>query len=88
MTLEYQDIKASLMDLIHQNSANDSIETNDATNIVTAAGLDSFALLNFIMDVELEFEVELSTDDLSDEANQTVGGLASLLAKRKSTQTD
>ena len=87
MVLDLQDIKTILIDLIDQNSAI-SIEIHDKTNIVTSAGLDSFGLLNFIMDVELEFDVKLSTDDLSDDANQTVAGLANLVARRKSAQSD
>ena len=87
MVLDMQDTKTILIDLIDQNSAI-SIEIHDKTNIVTSAGLDSFGLLNFIMDVELEFDVKLSTDDLSDDANQTVAGLANLVARRKSAQSD
>ena len=87
MVLELQDIKTILVDLIDQNSTI-STETHDKTNIVTSSGLDSFGLLNFIMDVELEFDVKLSTDDLSDDANQTVAGLAKLVARRHSAQSD
>ncbi len=52
-------------------------------NFVNESGLDSFELLNFIVDVEDFFEVHFSPEELSHSDTQTVEGLSRLIASKQ-----
>ena len=89
MSLDHQDIKKLLINLAKIHSTSDNIiDMKDTTNIVKSAGLDSFGLLNFIMDVESELDVSLTVNELSNDANQTVSGLTFLIVNKNNMQTD
>ncbi|MBD1582213.1 acyl carrier protein [Pseudoalteromonas sp. S16_S37] len=49
----------------------------DGYNFITSGVLDSFEVLSLIMQIELEFSVSFSPEELLDEKNATIGGLIS-----------
>ena len=52
-------------------------------NFVRESSLDSFALLNFIAEVEEAFAVEFTPDELAHAYTHTVGGLVSLILDKR-----
>ena len=53
-------------------------------NYVNESSLDSFALLNFISDIEDIFSIQFSPDELSQSSTHSVKGLVNLIELKKS----
>ena len=53
-------------------------------NYVNESSLDSFALLNFISDIEDIFSIQFSPDELSQNHTHSVKGLVNLIELKKS----
>ena len=51
-------------------------------NYITEANLDSFELLSFISDVEIEFDIQFTADDLINSQYHTINGLAALILNK------
>lgn len=51
-------------------------------NFITEGNLDSFELLSFISDVEMEFDIQFTADDLIISHHHTINGLAGLILKK------
>ena len=51
-------------------------------NYITEANLDSFELLSFISDVEIEFDIQFTADDLINSQYHTINGLTALILKK------
>ncbi|WP_409523830.1 phosphopantetheine-binding protein [Nitrincola sp. MINF-07-Sa-05] len=49
---------------------------------VSSGVLDSFELLSLIMQIELEFSVSISPEELLDEKNKTLGGLINTIEEK------
>ena len=57
-------------------------EDVDNFNFLQSGLLDSFEILSMLIQVEMDFGAKLTPEEISDDANATVGGLIeSLLAK-------
>jgi len=59
------------------------IENIENFNYVTEGKLDSFELLSFISDVEIEFDIDISIEDITNKKNQIINGLAELILEKK-----
>lgn len=51
-------------------------------NYITEGNLDSFELLSFISDVEIEFDIQLTANDFTNTNHHIINGLASLILKK------
>jgi acyl carrier protein len=56
-------------------------ENFEGFNFVTESHLDSFELINFITDVEIEFNVQFTAEDLANDRHHSINGLAELILK-------
>ena len=57
-------------------------ENVDEVNITTLPGFDSFRLMNYIVTIEDEFGVTLTSADTESQQFRTVGGIANILHKK------
>lgn len=64
-------VVAILSDIISRPA--DSIEDNFLYS--KSSMMDSFALINFLMELETQFDVQFTANDYSDESFQTLNGL-------------
>jgi len=78
------EIVEGIFDLLERRGDKHVVERGrrKAYNFVEAKTLDSFELLSFIGDLENVFGVEITTEDLGDDVNHTVGGLSLLIASK------
>ncbi len=76
------DIKSKVIETILENGGGNPGELSGSSNILFGAGLDSFSFLNVIMELELDFDIKISTEDLSCQYNQTVQGLSEMISQR------
>lgn len=51
-------------------------------NFIKSGAIDSFSLLSLIMEIEAEYGIKITTDDLLDESLATISGMASLISKK------
>ena len=72
-----------IAELLEQNGDQIKHKNGKDYNYVNESSLDSFALLNFIADVEDVFSIQFSTDELSQSSTHTVKGLVDLIALKK-----
>jgi acyl carrier protein len=54
---------------------------SEETNFVESALLDSFGIMNLILELELSLQIKFNPVDLSRDEARTVGGLARLAAE-------
>ena len=75
------EIESKVMALIAQNAAME-LELTSESNFVSTQILDSFAILSLIMQLESEFQIKFSVEEIADESLQTVAGLSAAIAKK------
>lgn len=54
----------------------------DAFNYIDTGYIDSMALITFTVELESEFDIELSDDDMLSTDFKTIGGLVSIIKKK------
>lgn len=54
----------------------------DGFNFLADSNFDSFELITFITDVEIEFGVQFTTEELANDKHHIISGLASLILKK------
>jgi len=72
-----------IAELLEQNGDQNKPRNGEDYNYVNESSLDSFALLNFIADIEDIFSIEFSPEELSQTSTHTVKGLVDLIALKK-----
>ena len=72
---EINDILATYIKTKESNSSNQ-------INFVDNEEMDSFALLNFITELEEHFNIEITEDDLADTKSHTLIGISYLIKKK------
>ena len=72
-----------IVELLEQNGDQIKHKNGKDYNYVNESSLDSFALLNFIADVEDVFSIQFSPEELSQTSTHTVKGLVDLIALKK-----
>lgn len=79
--MKTSEIENKVIALIAQNAA-EAFEMNAQTNFVKEEILDSFAILSLIMQLETEFAIKFSVDEIANEALQTVAGMSAAIAAK------
>ena len=81
----YKDISSlkKISELLAQRVYQNKYKNGEDYNYVNESSLDSFALLNFIADVEDVFSIQFSPEELSQTSTHTVKGLVDLIALKK-----
>ena len=51
-------------------------------NYIDSGVIDSFEILSFIMEIQNEFEIKLTPEDLQEDRIKTVGGIASMIIEK------
>ena len=51
-------------------------------NYVDSGVIDSFEILSFIMEIQNEFEIKLTPEDLQEERIKTIGGIAGMIIEK------
>lgn len=59
------------------------IDVNDF-DYLESGHIDSIALIAFVADLETEFDIEFSDDEIMSEDFRTIGGLAGMISKKRS----
>ena len=74
-----------LVELLAQRANLSEIEEVDyhAFRFLDAGIIDSFGLMQFIMEIEEEFDIELTPDNTQSEEFRTLGGLALIIDSKK-----
>ena len=80
-TERLSDIEAAVIEGI-QDSAGQQGALTGASNFVQSGLLDSFAILSLIMQLEQQFAIKFSIEDLANTEMQTVSGLAQAIAEK------
>lgn len=75
------DIEAAVIEGI-QDSAGQQGTLTGTTNFVQSGLLDSFAILSLIMQLEQQFAIKFSIDELANTELQTVAGMAQAIADK------
>ena len=76
------EVSAQIGELLSQASGESLGSTDGGYNFVTSGVLDSFSLLIFITDVEEQFQIAFSADELTNESMQTIAGLSELVVEK------
>ncbi len=79
MTNGHKDIEATIMRLLAPYNR-DGVPLSPETNIAADLNIDSADVLNFVMEVEDEFDIDISVNELADV--HTVAQLTELVAER------
>jgi acyl carrier protein len=77
-----QDILNTLTEILRNLLFNDSLELNDSTKRADVPDWDSFAYVNFIVAVEMHYDIKFSVAEV--ESFVTVGEIAERIAELKS----
>lgn len=80
-TERLSDIEAAVIEGIQDSSGQQGALTG-ASNFVQSGLLDSFAILSLIMQLEQQFAIKFSIEDLANTEMQTVSGLAQAIAEK------
>ena len=57
-------------------------DINESYNYIEDGSMDSFSLMTFFSDVEEEFFIQITPDELSDASSHTISGLHSLIVRK------
>ena len=76
------EVSAQIVELLSQASGESLGSTDGGHKFVTSGELDSFSLLIFITDVEEQFQIAFSADELTNESMQTIAGLSELVVEK------
>jgi acyl carrier protein len=79
------DIKKFLLRLIQKSGNLPGGVNVDTFNYVDTGYVDSVGLIKFIVELEQEFGVEFTEDEIASPAFKTVGGVAALIAAKRSS---
>ena len=76
------DIQARVVELVAQHARND-IRPGPETDIVADAGMDSVAVMDFVLDLEESFDITIPLDRLTDirTVADVVGEVRSIVAE-------
>ena len=55
----------------------------DSFNYVKSGHIDSMGVFKFLIDIESEFGIEMSDDDLLSQEFMTIGGLVSIISRKR-----
>ena len=82
----YKDINSliKISELLELHGDQNKPKNGEDYNYVNESSFDSFALLNFIADIEDIFSIQFSPEELSQTSTHTVKGLVDLIALKKS----
>lgn len=53
-----------------------------AFNFVDSGHIDSLAIIKFVLDIEMRFDIALSEEDMLDPRFRTIGGLAAIVESK------
>ena len=79
MSVDRQQLEATIRDLLAGYNK-DGVELTPETDIAADLNIDSADVLNFVMEVEDAFDVDISLNELSDV--RTIAQLVDLVAER------
>ncbi len=79
MSVDRQQVEATIRDLLAGYNK-DGVELTPETDIAADLNIDSADVLNFVMEVEDAFDVDISLNELSDV--RTIAQLVDLVAER------
>jgi acyl carrier protein len=76
------DVAEQVVELLIQYSVQTLDSVDENYNFVTSGLLDSFSLLSFITDVEEQFQIAFTPDELTSELMQTISGLSAAVSRK------
>ena len=81
----YKDISSlkKISELLELHGDQNKPRNGEDYNYVNESSLDSFALLNFIADIEDIFSIEFTPEELSQSSTHSVKGLVHLIELKK-----
>ncbi|NQU57230.1 MAG: hypothetical protein HQ513_08340 [Rhodospirillales bacterium] len=62
-----------------------TLEVKLAYRYLDAGHIDSFAIMNFIVELEAAFDIALSSEDTQSDEFRTVGGIVTIIMERVAT---
>lgn len=77
-----ENIQNYILTFISENSGQENTEISLQTNFVEEGLLDSFSILNLIMNLESEFNVKFSPYELADPSLQVVSPLSNAVLNK------
>lgn len=82
--MNQKQITAFIFDLFEQKgSLPENLEDKLSFRYLDEGIIDSMALIHFIMQIEEQFEIELTPEDTQSDEFRTVGGLINLITQKK-----
>jgi acyl carrier protein len=84
--MDYKNINPlnKISELLELHGDHNEPKNGEDYNYVNESSLDSFALLNFIADIEDIFSIQFSPEELSQTHTHSVKGLVNLIELKKS----
>ena len=55
----------------------------DAFNYIDSGHIDSIAIVKFILEIEIEFNVDISPEDIESPEFRTIGGLVQIIRSKQ-----
>jgi acyl carrier protein len=80
--MNYDEIKRGVMSLLEKKQRLPKSENIGAYRYLDAGHIDSLGVMNFILQLEDLFKVEISDDDMLSEQFQTVDGVVELILRK------
>ncbi len=78
-----EDIKSFILKYISKKGKLPNDINIDEFNYIDTGYIDSMALLKFIVELEQEFDVQISDDDMMSKEFKTIGGLTNLISNKE-----
>ncbi len=78
-----EDIKSFILKYISKKGKLPNDINIDEFNYIDTGYIDSMALLKFIVELEQEFDVQISDEDMISKEFKTIGGLANIIANKE-----
>ena len=75
-------IKKFVIDYIERKGKIPENACLDTFNYVRSGHIDSVGMFKFVVEIEAEFDIEISNEDLLTQRFSTIGGLISLISEK------
>ena len=76
------DIRAFVLKLIEKKAKLPKDADVDTFNYIDTGYVDSLGIMKFVLDIEAEYDIEITDDDMTSDRFRTVGGIISLIEEK------
>ena len=77
-----KDIKKYIVAYVERKGKVSADVDLDTFDFIKSGHIDSIAMFKFVVDIEMEFEVEMTDEDIMSSQFMTIGGLTSIISEK------